>query len=663
MGSFYLNEFLVIPANDQIRHHQQSHKLEPKAMAVLVYLVDHRDRIVSMEDLLENVWQGSVVTPQTVQRCISILRKIFKQADDELTYIQTFSKKGYQLTIEPHFEQPVAGTNSIHPKPKRWFLPTALTIFSLICLVALATLFWGEREAEPLFQDDTQIFAFAPNPSNDWIAYLHRVPTNHNLELFVRQPGGEPISLAELGWAVPDAQLSWSQDGQRLLVMTEATAAKFSIFEMNWQAATGLEVWHLEDAYHYYHRVALMDDKTLYFTRTVKSKHDYHLYKMDLTNAEVTLVEPGGNVLFFDTLGDQIAYSIEDEFQHHIRLRNLNSGEVLVRATHDKAISEVELFSEGEALLRTNRANELLLLNLAGVKAIPSSRYSFAELEADDGQLLFTAQDDVSAIYVRDVSECCLGQKEFMSDQHSQYAPSWSHDGSQVAMVSERSGLPQIWISQGDDLAQISRFTEKVTLKDIHWSEDSQWLVFQADHDIYACSLVVKSCESLVEQSLYVRPLGFDKKSSDFFYVDENGFEMKVWRQSLSSQEKSVIDIPDESELIILNDKIIYKPENSRYLYQVKTGGAELLSDNFPEKGKFLAGHNDEIYYHIFERHNLRNIRSFNLTTKQHGIVVKRPDYFGHFEDYDGTDEILATRFKARSRSLYSISLDAIVKE
>ncbi|MCM2678712.1 winged helix-turn-helix domain-containing protein [Echinimonas agarilytica] len=96
---FQLNQFVIYPQNDQIFYKQTHHKLEPKVMQVLMTLIRNRNRVVSVEELLDEIWEGLVVTPKSAQRSISVLRKVF--ADDKETYIKTFSKRGYQFVIEP----------------------------------------------------------------------------------------------------------------------------------------------------------------------------------------------------------------------------------------------------------------------------------------------------------------------------------------------------------------------------------------------------------------------------------------------------------------------------------------------------------------------------------------------------------------------------------
>jgi len=49
--------------------------LEPKAFDLLVYLIEHRDRLVTKDELLDGLWPGTFVTPNVLTRAVAQLRK------------------------------------------------------------------------------------------------------------------------------------------------------------------------------------------------------------------------------------------------------------------------------------------------------------------------------------------------------------------------------------------------------------------------------------------------------------------------------------------------------------------------------------------------------------------------------------------------------------
>ena len=63
--------------------------LAPKVLDTLLVLIEHRDRVVTKDELLERVWSGTVVEEGGLARNISVLRKALGERPDQHTYIVT----------------------------------------------------------------------------------------------------------------------------------------------------------------------------------------------------------------------------------------------------------------------------------------------------------------------------------------------------------------------------------------------------------------------------------------------------------------------------------------------------------------------------------------------------------------------------------------------
>jgi DNA-binding winged helix-turn-helix (wHTH) protein len=59
--------------------------LEPQVFALLQYLIEHRDRVVTRDELFDTLWAGKVVTDGTLSARIRTLRKaldVLGRSDD-----------------------------------------------------------------------------------------------------------------------------------------------------------------------------------------------------------------------------------------------------------------------------------------------------------------------------------------------------------------------------------------------------------------------------------------------------------------------------------------------------------------------------------------------------------------------------------------------------
>jgi Tol biopolymer transport system component/DNA-binding winged helix-turn-helix (wHTH) protein len=69
--------------------------LEPKAFDVLRFLIEHRERLVTKDELLDAVWRDTFVTPNVLTRAVAQLRKALGDDAQEARYIETVTRRGY----------------------------------------------------------------------------------------------------------------------------------------------------------------------------------------------------------------------------------------------------------------------------------------------------------------------------------------------------------------------------------------------------------------------------------------------------------------------------------------------------------------------------------------------------------------------------------------
>ena len=88
MERLQVGDWVVEPALNQLSAAGKTVKLEPKAMAVLVYLANLPGQVVSREELLSTVWAGLVVGDDSLTQVVIKLRKALGDAPETPAYIQ-----------------------------------------------------------------------------------------------------------------------------------------------------------------------------------------------------------------------------------------------------------------------------------------------------------------------------------------------------------------------------------------------------------------------------------------------------------------------------------------------------------------------------------------------------------------------------------------------
>ena len=126
LGSWQVN------VNNSAIQNQKLHKdLDSKVMQLLVYLIENRDRVVSRNELLDELWQDQIVADDVLNVAISSLRKALGDDARAPTYIKTLPRKGYQL-IAPIEAVPAKGQSFAI----NWYVV-------LVLFIAFFNRFWG----------------------------------------------------------------------------------------------------------------------------------------------------------------------------------------------------------------------------------------------------------------------------------------------------------------------------------------------------------------------------------------------------------------------------------------------------------------------------------------------------------------------------------------
>ena len=71
--------------------------IEPQAFNILLYLIEHRDKVVSRDELLNNLWKGKVVTDSALGSSLKAVRKAVGDSGSEQSVIKTIHGRGYQF--------------------------------------------------------------------------------------------------------------------------------------------------------------------------------------------------------------------------------------------------------------------------------------------------------------------------------------------------------------------------------------------------------------------------------------------------------------------------------------------------------------------------------------------------------------------------------------
>lgn len=662
-GNFTINNVRVEPEFDQLVCGDVTQKLEPKIMQVLLYLAHNRNHIVSIDELLEHIWSETVVTPQTPQRCISLLRKTLSTLDSENAYIVTYSKRGYQLAPEPVFDQGEEPKIESAPTPKqstktsfKWGLTSAL----FLCLLLIGTLVWllPPQSQVAIELPQRLISTYAVHPNEEDMAYLSR-DDNEVLKAYLRRGSNPPVLIRDLQKAADARDLAWSPSGKQLAIAWRNKTNTLMLFD--YLAEEGKVVENrilLQDSDYRYVQLKFLDENHLLLARALRQNDHFELLKLSLKTGDLTPVVPHSDVQKFDIQGLRIVYQQRDFFQYRLHFYDLANEKLIDSYTVEKRVKELALSPDGHtALYKT--AKGLFLYRPqsepVAIETFEPEMLSDVQFSPSGDELYYIESRTKRALLLKAAGEyCCQNESRSVSADH--YEPRWAPDGKRYAYISEQTGSPQVWLNHQGQTRQLTQFDAKITeVQRLRWSPDGQWLLFKANKDIYAYSFVMASANAVVTGESYVHPLGFGKTSDNFYYSDFNAQEVKIVRQSLLGKNKRAIELDKESQFIVANGELYFKPFRESNLYRLENGQPELITAEFPKDATFMGSYSEGLLYQRPIKGQKRNVYAYDLAQDRHELKINRLTYRGEFQSYHPSGGVLAEHMVDTKRQLFKL--------
>jgi TolB-like protein/DNA-binding winged helix-turn-helix (wHTH) protein len=161
----------------RISRNGETTRLEARTLRLLLYLADHAGEVVSIEDLLNHVWPGVVVTQDSVYQAVASLRRQLGDNPKHPEYIATVPRLGYQMvaSVSPWDDEGRAVRGSARG-PHRTRVPLSFGRFkvglvlagsSALCIALLTV--QAHRQART---NSSSALATAAGPARNSIAVL-----------------------------------------------------------------------------------------------------------------------------------------------------------------------------------------------------------------------------------------------------------------------------------------------------------------------------------------------------------------------------------------------------------------------------------------------------------------------------------------------------------
>jgi TolB-like protein len=112
---YQFDHFELDLARFELREHGTTRPVEPQVLALLALLLEHRERLVSKDEILEKLWDGRVVTDSTLSSRIKSARQALGDSGKTQKYIRTIPRKGFRFVADVQVIREYSELSEVQP--------------------------------------------------------------------------------------------------------------------------------------------------------------------------------------------------------------------------------------------------------------------------------------------------------------------------------------------------------------------------------------------------------------------------------------------------------------------------------------------------------------------------------------------------------------------
>lgn len=478
--------------------------LEPRLHKLLNFFLDHKDLVVSREQILTGVWGEGLGSDESLTRAIAALRRALQDSRTEPTYIATLSKKGYcwlapvaQIELPPveaAAEQEAAAPSDLlstqqaienwhsgkKSKLKRiryiWFSTLVLLLFSLGFALLVSKM--NEKATLPRYLQVTPVSALDGKEQTPLLS------TDQSLVVFQHQLPNES-SWRWVTQQLPSMQSRHDEQRYQLLSQPQWLSTEQIIYRAQQQQDCAF--WRKSVKHHFAAAIPLFSCHQ--FVAAGQAMTVDGLYWLDLDPAtgqtQLWLWQQDGSqrlLMQFPAqwrgishfiVKDKKAYAIAQKGFSYSALIELDLTDLDWRVIAEFEFSANQLAWWGEHDLLVNKsARQLQVLSLRTGNSRVFGEMTFNLADSSVWQQSLLAAYPAHA--VTDLRQLQWQEQNnqivtlpFAESNRSEFA--LLVQGDEFYFVSDRSGLPQLWHSQGQNTQQISQFKTELAIQQLLW--------------------------------------------------------------------------------------------------------------------------------------------------------------------------------------------------
>jgi len=514
--------------------------IEPKIFELLLLFVDQPNIIISRQDILDYLWDGSIVTDNAINKLVANLRKILGDVPKNSRYIQTVPKRGYRLICEVTLLENVNSTKKHQSiadeisdtkshRIKGQNTRNSKVIMALLLLFC-SLLLWqtfssndvnnkdntnninrytmeltrahGAEESARMHPDNNHLYYLKKDFKKDSVnaGYQLWIKNIHTAKIKQLDTGKASIShvIAVIGGLNSDTSHLFYLDkkqGSCGVYQATITQVNQAIKTMQWQQAEKLfdcSDKRIKDIDYHDER------KTIYYAAQPQNFWPNQIYAFNLTTKKhtfITQVEPTGwghHSLDISPDGNKLLImSTKGDYKTQLLVLNLLNNEITEGFKFDYPVSEAIWHHDSEQVYyyAPPPAHQIIKSDLNGnnaTRVVSVSEYLSPRMSLfpDGKNILFSTEQ-------RNFSNRWLvppkHNKDIDNSTVNDSYPALFHHSQQYFFISKRSGRRQLYLARYDEKQAeiVTNFSQSYWLGYMAVSTDDQNVLLKVDNAVY----------------------------------------------------------------------------------------------------------------------------------------------------------------------------------
>ncbi|WP_440054960.1 winged helix-turn-helix domain-containing protein [Pseudoalteromonas sp. T1lg65] len=634
-------------------------RLEPKPFLLLQALVEADGNTLSRDQLIEQIWDGRIISESAINKTVSMLRQHLASLDEDLEFIETIPKLGYRLVV-------TAETLTIQPNvkqtPHNWVIIAAGMVLLVSILVAVTYYVSNPSHTTSIVKPERVVaqqgleVSVSTAPQAKQFSYLHVLPDGI-AELWLANRHSQ-----QKVWKAHIKTQALSQNAKRLAYVESKPTCQIKV--LNLDSAKHHTLFPCQDV----ENIKLQwadNDSTLVYRKRANIHSGYAIYSYNLNtkqHKQLTLPPTQGNLRgdhLFSLSPDNKQLAVakyQGENQHQVTLYHYPRIEVIKHLSIPLDISAITWSHDAEKIFFTDdRTLYQLPIDQGTVTAMhefTAPIESLANLGSTNNALLVNQYRIPTVIQhfnheTKDIST--------LVENGAQNRLPRANSLEQLWYISDRANQSSLWYGQAHhaEQHQASNLPNGFSFQRYQLNKAGDAILYELDDAIYQTSIKLNQTDLLVGKDRKPYVANYNEEDDAIIYSSEQSGSWQLWEFNLTTQTHQMLTKQGGYSGYSDNDVLYFTKFTQPGIWQLKDGKESELIADVPIVNWLNWKLVDEYLYYFKDN----AIWRYHLNTEQTTRYFPAPANFLHQYDVLKNGDIIFAATKDLQGELWKIEI------